>query len=176
MGWTGERAMEFKVRYIQAFNAMERSLRSGVDPLDVLRDPGKAIQLIGEYAARLQLANAATEQAVMQRDELAASHDRFASHDGSFTVTVTAKTLDVPPKKLFAWLAANQWIYRPGGVADWVAYQTKIQQGLMVMATHEITKADGDTKEVSRPRVTTKGMDKLSALLMRPKRATLEAP
>jgi Rha family phage regulatory protein len=27
MGWTGERAMEFKVRYIQAFNAMEAELR-----------------------------------------------------------------------------------------------------------------------------------------------------
>jgi phage regulator Rha-like protein len=28
MGWTGERAMQFKVAYIQAFNAMETSLRA----------------------------------------------------------------------------------------------------------------------------------------------------
>ena len=29
MGWTGERALQFKVRYIEAFNKMELALKSG---------------------------------------------------------------------------------------------------------------------------------------------------
>ena len=29
MGWTGERALQFKVRYIEAFNAMEAALKAG---------------------------------------------------------------------------------------------------------------------------------------------------
>lgn len=143
------------------------------DPLAVLKDPAKVLELIGNYASRLQIATAATEQAVMQRDELAAAHDRFASHDGSFSITVAAKTIDCPPKKLFAWMEANGWIYRPGGRGDHVGYQTKIQQGLLTMATHEIRKTNGDIQEVSRPRVTPKGLDKLSIMLHRPKQPAI---
>lgn len=173
MGWTGEEAMQHKVEYIDAFNAMRTSLQTRGDPMEMLKDPAKVLELIGSYASRLQIATAATEQAVMQRDELAAAHDRFASHDGSFSITVAAKTIDCPPKKLFAWMEANGWIYRPGGRGDHVGYQTKIQQGLLTMATHEIRKTNGDIQEVSRPRVTPKGLDKLSIMLHRPKQPAI---
>ena len=173
MGWTGAEAMARKVAYMDAFNSMRKTLQTRADPMETLKDPAKVLELLGSYASRLQLATAATEQAVMQRDELAAAHDRFASHDGSFAITVGAKTLDMPPKKLFVWMQANGWIYRPGGRGDYVAYQTKIQQGLLVMATHEITKSNGDIQELSRPRLTTKGLDRLAVALGRPKQTPL---
>ncbi len=37
MGWTGARAMEFKVRYIQAFNDQERTLRGIAGNLDSMQ-------------------------------------------------------------------------------------------------------------------------------------------
>lgn len=169
MGWTGAEAMKRKVAYLDGFNGMRKQLETRTDPMEMLKDPAKVLELIGSYASRLQIAVAATEEAVMQRDTLAAAHDRFASHDGTFTITVAAKTIDVPPKKLFTWMEANGWIYRPGGRGEHVGYQTKIQQGLLVMTTHEITKSNGDIQEVSRPRVTTKGLDRLSVALHRPR-------
>jgi len=174
MGWTGDRAMTFKVRYIEAFNAMEAKLRAM--PVDsvaammaVLSDPAKALALIGDYATRLLAANAKTEQVSLQRDEataraetLAVAHDRFASHEGTFNVTVAAKTLKIAPSKLFNWLAANGWIYRPGGRGSYVAYQTKIHSELIVHATHEIKMASGEIEEKSQVRLTTKGLDKIA--------------
>jgi phage regulator Rha-like protein len=40
MGWTGEKAMAFKVRYIRGFNEMEAALRSlaGADELEITED------------------------------------------------------------------------------------------------------------------------------------------
>lgn len=143
-----------------------------VDPaaafLDALRDPAKVLALIGDYATRLIAADAKVEEATNRADSLAAAHDRFASHDGTFSGTVAAKTLGVPPKKLFTWLAAGGWIYRPGGRGEYVAYQTKLQQGLLIMATHEIKKSDGDIQEISRVRITTKGLDKIALALNLP--------
>jgi anti-repressor protein len=174
MGWTGEEAMKRKVAYIDAFNSMRKTLQTRGDPLEVLKDPAKALELIGSYASRLQIATAAKEEAIMQRDELAAAHERFASHDGTVSITVAAKTIDVPPKKLFAWLEANQWIYRPGGRGEYVGRQTKIQQGLLVMTFHEVRNSHGEVVEVARARVTTKGIDKLSVALHRPKAPATE--
>lgn len=141
----------------------------------ILRDPAKAMALIGDYATRLLAADAKTEQATMQRDEaaarantLAVAHDRFASHEGSFAVTVAAKTLKIPPKKLFAWLAAKRWIYRPGGRGGYVAYQDKIKSEFLVHATHEIKMTDGNIEEVSQARITTKGLDKIAIAMELP--------
>lgn len=143
--------------------------------MQVLRDPGKALALIQDCFTRLQAADARAEQVTIQRDEataratvLATAHERFASHEGSFTVTVAAKTLKIPPRKLFAWLASRGWIYKPGPKSSWVAYQDKIRSEVVVHATHEI-KIDGNTEEVSQVRITTKGLDKIAIAMELPR-------
>lgn len=144
----------------------------GAALLEALRDPTKVLTIIGDYATRLLAANARVEQASMQRDEataraevLNAAHEQFASHEGTFTITIAAKTLDIPPGKLFDWMAANKWIYRPGGpasTADWAAYQPRVHQKVLLMKAHPVTNAKGIVEERSRVRVTTKGLSTLA--------------
>jgi Rha family phage regulatory protein len=68
MGFTGEKALAWKVAYIEAFNMMEAQLRQPVAPavgiLDVLRDPQQVLALLAHHAqATIQArAELATEQ------------------------------------------------------------------------------------------------------------------
>jgi len=151
--------------------------------MELLRDPTRVLGLIGDYATRLIAADARVEHVAMQRDEiaqkadaLAAAHDRFASHDGTFSITIAAKTLNLQPSRLFEWLAKNQWIYRPGGRGEWAAYQNRIHQGVLTMATNSITLAGGSTQEVSRVRVTTKGLARIALALELPAPAESVVP
>ncbi|MCM1128995.1 MAG: phage antirepressor KilAC domain-containing protein [Alistipes senegalensis] len=89
---------------------------------------------------------------------------RIAVSEGSMSLTDAAKALQVQPKAFFAWLSANGWIYRRLGT-NWIAYQEKIQQGLLEHKVTIVQRDDGSEKSVHQVRVTPKGIAKLSRLL-----------
>lgn len=87
--------------------------------------------------------------------------ERIAESDGSFCITVAAKTLQARPKDLFAFLRGKRWIYsRPGGSE--VAYQDKLQSGLLEHKTTTVARTDGTEKTVTQVRVTPKGLTVLA--------------
>lgn len=94
--------------------------------------------------------------------------DRIATvTDGSFCLTDAAKLLQLQPKRLFQELQAMEWIHRRPMGTGWLAYQVRIQQGLL---EHKITtgeKSDGTEWASTQVRVTAKGLSKLSELLRR---------
>ena len=63
-----------------------------------------------------------------------AALERLTKADGSMCITDAAKQLQTTPKKLFALLSVEGWIYRRQGTS-WIAYQEKIQAGLLVNST-----------------------------------------
>ena len=65
---------------------------------------------------------------------------------------------------LFSWLSGNKWIYRRVGGSGWVAYQDKIQQGLLEHKVTTVHKDDGTEKITEQVRVTAKGLAKLAAI------------
>ena len=77
--------------------------------------------------------------------------------------THAAKVLSVRPCELFEFLKLNRWAYRPNGV--WIAYQNKIQAGLLDHTYVEIKKPDGSTTVRTQLHVTPKGIAKLAKLL-----------
>jgi len=92
--------------------------------------------------------------------------DRIATgSDGSFNITNTAKTLQMRPKDLFAWLSANHWIYRRAGGKGWVAYQDRIQSSLLEHKITTVERSDGTEKVVEQVLVTPKGLAKLSSVM-----------
>ncbi len=92
--------------------------------------------------------------------------DRIATgSEGSFNITNTAKTLQMRPKDLFAWLSANHWIYRRAGGKSWVAYQDRIQSGLLEHKITTVERSDGTEKVVEQVLVTPKGLAKLSGVM-----------
>lgn len=93
-----------------------------------------------------------------------AALERLTKADGSMCITDAAKQLQTTPKKLFALLSVEGWIYRRQGTS-WIAYQEKIQAGLLEHKLSVIERTDGTEKTVSQVRITPKGMAKAGKML-----------
>lgn len=92
--------------------------------------------------------------------------DRIADADGTMNLTLAAKALQAQPKKLFNWLREKHWIYRrPGGSGN-IAYQDKIQAGLLTHKVTTVQREDGTDKVVEQVLVTGKGLAKLAESFM----------
>lgn len=91
--------------------------------------------------------------------------DRISTSDGSFCITDAAKTLQIQPRKLTQLLQEHRWTYRRPMGAGWLAYQDRIQQGLM---EHKVTtgeKGDGREWSNTQARITPKGLTKLAEVV-----------
>lgn len=123
------------------------------------------LQLI-ELALIAEQERIALEEKVQVLEPKAAALERIAEAEGNMNITQAAKTLQMPPKRLFTWLSRNGWIYRRPGGSEWVAYQPKIVAGYMEHKVVEIGRSDGDPpKIVTQAQVTPKGIARLGELL-----------
>ena len=96
----------------------------------------------------------------------AAALDRIATiPEGSLCITDAAKTLGMNPKALFKWLSEHQWIYRRAGSSHWIAYQHRLQTGVLDHKITTVTKTDGAEKIIEQVLVTAKGLARLGHLL-----------
>ncbi len=86
----------------------------------------------------------------------------IATSDGSMSISIAAKDLQLQPKDLFRWLSVNHWIYKRNGNTDWTAYQDKINQGLLEHKVILITLSNNHIKTTEQARVTSKGLAKLA--------------
>lgn len=160
MGFTGSAALRFKLRYIEAFNAMEAELRSrpAADPATLLNDPAAMRGLLLNYADKVLALQA--DKAAMQPKVDAL--ERIAEAEGSLCVTDTAKTLQVRPSDLFKFLRTHNWIYRRPGTDHDLAYQSKLAAGLLEHKTTTVHRSDGSEKITTQVRVTPKGLTRLA--------------
>lgn len=91
MGFTGKKALEWKLKYIEAFNKMEEKLKSG----NYLTEEEKLkLQLFSKDASEVAYAhNRLVEIATAPYIEKANYHDEVLKKDGLITTTVVAKDL-----------------------------------------------------------------------------------
>lgn len=89
--------------------------------------------------------------------------ERLTEAGGTLCLTDTAKHLNIPRKRLLAWMRGNRWIYRRDGSAHWLAYQPRMASGHL---EHRVTVIGedhiGDQRLASQVRVTPKGLAKLA--------------
>lgn len=168
MGFTGPKALKWKLRYIEAFNAMESELRARPAALPDLSDPVVLVQLLTEHAskrieAESRAAKAEAKAEAMQED--VAAHERLTKADGSLNITEAAKNLGMRPKDLFEWLAHNGWTYKRPNGGTWLGYQTKCNVGLLEHKTTTVLRADGSEKITEQVRITAKGLSALAKLI-----------
>lgn len=160
MGFTGERAAEFKERYINRFDAMERELQqraaARADPVALLSDPATLRSLLGSYAERVEK----LERTVGMMAPKVQSFDRLMTAHGSVCITDAAKQLQVPPSELFRWLRTHNWLFKRGG-AD-VPYQSRIALGYLEAKTTTVQRSDGTDRIVLQARITAKGLARLA--------------
>lgn len=163
MGFTGTKALKWKLRYIEAFNALEaecRRIASSGAAID-LNDPAQLRNLLLNYSEQAERLQRRVQELQPAQDAL----DRISNADGSFNITEAAKALQLRPKDLFGFLQSNGWIYKRAGSPNWLGYQSKTIAGLLEHKTTTITRADGSDKVTEQVRVTPKGLTKLAALI-----------
>lgn len=163
MGFTGTKALKWKLRYIEAFNAMEaecRRIAQGGTAID-LNDPAQLRGLLLNYSEKAEKLERRVQELLPHQEAL----ERISKADGSLNITEAAKALQIRPKDLFDYLSANGWIYKRPGSSNWLGYQSKVASGLLEHKVTTILRADGSEKVTEQVRVTPKGLTKLAALI-----------
>lgn len=153
-------SVQMRARIIDRWQELESADRPAVP-----QTLPEALRLAADLAEQNAKAEAALAIAAPKAEAL----DRLSRADGSMCITNAAKDLQVRPKDLFAWLQQHQWIYRRMGGAGWLAYQDRIQAGLLEHKVTTVERSDGSEKVVEQVLVTSKGLAKLAEKLsMRP--------
>lgn len=149
--------LEMRARIIDRWTELES--RPAFDPMLVLEDPGMMRDLLLIYTDKV----IALEGTVATLAPKAEALDHIAGTEGSYAPTDAAKTLGIRPKELFAYLRGEaRWVYRRAGTSEDVAYQDKIQRGLMEHKVNTVHREDGSEKTVTRARITAKGLANLA--------------
>lgn len=149
-----------RMRIIKRWQELEaEAAKPALNPANLSR-----LQLI-EMAMQAEQERLALESKVAEIQPKAEAFDLIATGaDGSMNITNTAKTLQIQPKVLFEWLPSHKWIYRRPGGRGWVAYQDKLQQGVLQHKITTIHKDDGTDQVTEQVLVTAKGLAKLAAI------------
>lgn len=123
-----------------------------------LDDPSFLRQALLSYTEKVIELEATVAEQKPKVDAL----DRIAGVDGLMCITDAAKTLGIRPKDLFAWMSSSQWIYRRAGNGAWIAYQNRLQQGVLDHKISMVRYSDGSEQMRERVMVTPKGIARLS--------------
>lgn len=154
-------ARESKAVRRSLVDKLEAMSQSAFDPLAALNDAEFLRGTLLTYSEKV----IALEHKVEEMKPDVEALDRIAKADGSMCVTNAAKHLQVQPKFLFKLMSENHWIYRRAGGKTWLAYQDRIQSGVLEHKVTTIARSDGSEKVVEQVLVTAKGLTKLSKML-----------
>ena len=123
MGFTGNRALEFKLKYISAFNQMENEIKTMSKDSYMIDDRVKrAEKWITEEKERQRLA------LEVKKDKPKADYfDKQMKNPGLMTTTVIAKSYGMTANKLNKLLNKLGVIYKQG--KNWIMYDKYAHQG-----------------------------------------------
>lgn len=155
MGFTGKKALQFKIQYIQAFNSMEMQIRTGY-------------AIPGSYAEALKLAANQAEKIEQQKQTIAIQApkalfaDAVATSHTTILVGDLAKVLkqngvDIGAKRLFAWLREQGYLIKRIGADYNSPTQRAMELGLFEVKETAISHSDGHVTVQKTPKVTGKG-------------------
>lgn len=149
MGFTGKKAMEFKLKYIEAFNTMENQIRN-YGGFQIPNNMSEALQLAADQAKQMEI----MKPKAVFADAVATSHT-------SILVSELAKILkqngiDMGGTRLFEWLRTNDYLISRKGT-DW-NMPTQKSMNLGLFEVKERTSDHGDHTTISKTtKVTGKG-------------------
>lgn len=154
MGFTGKEAVQWKLKYIAAFNAMEKQL--------VQHPPLSRSELMAQalIAAHDELEHKNAQIAELTPKGIFA--DAVSASKQSILVGELAKLLcqngvDIGPNRLFDWLRANGYLIRRNGTDRNMPTQRAVEMGLFEVKETTVVHSDGHTTINKTPKVTGKG-------------------
>lgn len=159
MGFTGTKALEWKLKYIEAFNALERKLKEATYDSYMISDPvERAKKWIEEEKERQKLR--AENKVMLPKAQF---YDTVANTESLFSMADVAKTLDmgIGRNKLFAFL-------RDKGILDKDnhPYQKYVDAGYMRLIENHCKAGDNDVV-YKCTYVKQKGIDYIRKILLK---------
>lgn len=154
MGFTGKEAVQWKLKYIAAFNAMEKQLAQR-PPLS--RSELMAQALIAAHD-ELEHKNAQIEEMTPK----AVFADAVRASKSSILIGELAKILrqngvEMGQNRLFEWLRRNGYLISRAGSDRNMPTQRAVEMGLLEIKETTICHSDGHTSISKTPKVTGKG-------------------
>lgn len=147
VGFTGKRALQFKIQYIQAFNSMETQIRTGY-------------AIPGSYAEALKLAASQAEQIedmkpkALFADAVATSHTSILI--GDLAKLIRQNGVDIGQNRLFAWLREHGYLIGSGDRRN-MPTQRAMDLGLFDIKERTFQNPDGSVRITKTTKVTGKG-------------------
>lgn len=162
MGFTGEKAMRFKMEYIRAFNKMEEVLRH---QFSIPQTFSEALMLAASQAKRIEEQQETIKKDAREIVELASTitqmepkatyYDTILASKGTCTVTQIAQDYAVSAKN-FNKMLADAGIQRKVG-GQWILYSAYLSQGYVHSRAIDIVRHDGKHETKYNTEWTAKG-------------------
>lgn len=154
VGFTGKRALQFKIQYIQAFNSMETQIRTGY-------------AIPGSYAEALKLAANQAEKIEQQKQTIAIQApkalfaDAVATSHTSILIGDLAKLIrqngvDIGQNRLFAWMREHGYLIGSGDRRN-MPTQRAMDLELFDIKERTFQNPDGSVRITKTTKVTGKG-------------------
>ena len=154
MGFTGSKALEWKLKYLEAFNKMEEVIKTGGIPhgkeliaLAVI-EAQKVIESQGRQIQEL------TPKGIFA-DSVAASHTTILI--GELAKILKQNGVDTGQNRLFQWMRDNGHLINRKGTDYSMPTQRSMEMGLFEIKETSISHSDGHITVNKTPKVTGKG-------------------
>lgn len=158
MGFTGKKAMKFKLEYIQAFNQMEKVIQDNSLDSYMIADPVKrAEKWIKEQEQTKLLAQQNEEMKPKALFADAVSSSKETILVGDLAKLAKQNGIQIGALRLFTWLRDNGYLIKRKGSDYNMPTQRSMEMGLFDIKETAITHSDGRTTLSKTPKVTGKG-------------------
>lgn len=148
MGFTGKDALEWKIKYIQAFNEMETKLN---DPEFLVK---RSMEYLEKRCNALLLENNELKPKALFADAVATAENSCLI--GELAKILKANGIDIGQRRLFDWLRENGYLMKSGESYN-LPTQKSMNLGLMEIKKRTINNPDGSIRTTSTTKVTGKG-------------------
>lgn len=158
MGFTGQKAIQFKLAYIQAFNEMEQRLFEINQPSYMIGDPVKrAEKWIEEQKEKQQLETKIEQQRpkVVYAEAVQVSEDTVLVKD--LAMVLRQKGIDIGEGRLFKWLRENGYLCKQKGDMWNMPTQRSLDLGIIAVKHGLRTGTGGEMRKTRTPKITGKG-------------------
>ena len=158
MGFTGKKALKFKMQYIEAFNNMEDELKQGYSTKNV-----GGYQVPSNYRGALLLAADLQEQVDIMKPKALFADSVSASHTtilvGDLAKILKGNGINIGARRLFQWMRDNGYLIKRKGADYNSPTQKSMNLGLFKIKESSHVSGDGVTVVTKTPKVTGKGQN-----------------
>jgi len=149
MGFTGKKAMKFKLQYINAFNQMEEQIKTG--GFNVPTTMSEALRLAANQQDQIE----EMKPKVLFADSVASSDTSISI--GDLAKILKQENINIGQNRLFEWLRSHGYLIRLKGTSYNAPTQMSMNLKLFEIKETTIGHSDGHTTIQKTSKVTGKG-------------------